>query len=137
MARYFLIMLLALTPLGFAGNASAQQAYRSTPSATPALATALVVKASGGTLYTFQVSADSTLSGAAWWVMILNSTTDPGNGAVVPIKCFAASSGTPALGGTFASGGIYFPKGITIVVSTTGCFTETQSAHAFIAADWQ
>jgi len=132
--------LIALAALLFAVPAFAQSPGAlapGLPAPTGALATSKVVKATPGILYSFQVSADSTLSGGAWWVMILNSPTDPGNGAVTPIKCFSASSGTAALGGTYAAGGVAFSQGITIVVSTTGCFTETQSAHAFISADYQ
>lgn len=104
---------------------------------TSVLASNLVAKASAGTLYSFNVSADSTLAGAAWWVMIFDATTLPADGTVTPAKCYAATSGQTTLGGTFAAGGVAFTTGIVIGVSTNGCFTKAASTHAFIAADYQ
>lgn len=104
--------------------------------ATPALASNLVLKNSPGTLYSFEVSADSTLSAAAWWVMIFDATSAPADGAVTPAKVYAVASGGTQTGGTFDAGGVAFLTGITIVVSTTGPFTKTASAHAFIGGDF-
>jgi len=113
----------------------------STPIATPitcsALCANLAVKTAAGTLYSFEVSADSTLSGAAWWIMIYNATSAPADGAVTPLKCYAAPSGATSFTGAFASGGISFSTGITIGVSTTGCFNKTASTHALISGDYQ
>lgn len=102
--------------------------------AAPTLATSQVVKNSAGNLYSFEVSADSTLSAAAWWILIFDATSDPGNGAVTPRKCYAQVSGATSAAYAFPTP-ITFANGIVIVVSTTGCFTETQSAHAFISGD--
>src|ERR1035437_6369553 len=78
-----------------------------TPIACTALCANLVVKASAGTLYSFEVSADSTLSAAAWWIAIYNATSAPADGASqTPIKCYAAPSGSTSFTGAFASGGI-------------------------------
>lgn len=103
----------------------------------PALATSQVIETcptGGCNLYSFEVSADSTLSAAAWWILIFDATSDPGNGSVTPRKCYAQVSGatSAAYAWTFP---IHFTTGIVIVVSTSGCFTETQSAHAFISGD--
>lgn len=107
-----------------------------TPVSTAALAANLVVKAAAGNLYSFEVSADSTLSAAAWWIMIYNSATAPADGAVTPAKCYAMPLG--ATGATFGFAvPIAFSTGITIGVSTTGCFTKTASTHAFISGDAQ
>lgn len=101
-----------------------------------ALAANTVIKASAGNLYSFQVSADSTLSAAAWWIMIYDATSAPADGAVTPKKCYALPSGS-----TLASFGFQYPvafsTGIVIGVSTTGCFTKTASTHAFISGDAQ
>lgn len=105
-----------------------------TPVATAAAAANLVVKNSAGTLHSFNVSADSTLSAAAWWVMIYNATSAPGDGAVLPTKCFALPSGTTGVSGAFVNP-VTFGTGIVIGVSTTGCFTKTASTHAFISAE--
>lgn len=123
--------------IGYVNNApSAAAAAGLTPTTTAAIASNSVTKASAGNLYSFEVAADSTLSGAAWWVMIFDATSLPANGAVTPRKCYAYPSGT-----TSASYGwntpIAFTTGITIGVSTTGCFTLTASVHAFISGDAQ
>jgi hypothetical protein len=97
----------------------------------------LVVKASAGTLFTFNVSADSTLSSAAWWIMIYDATSAPGDGSVTPAKCYALPSGATSLNGAFTSGGEAYATGVVIGVSTTGCFTKTASTHAFIGAGYQ
>lgn len=100
-----------------------------------ALCTGLVAKATPGTLQSFEVSADSTLSGAAWWLLVYDATAQPGDGAITPAKCYAYPSGTTSAGGTFTESGVTFATGIVLAVSTTGCFTATSSTHAFIAAD--
>lgn len=102
-----------------------------------ALCSNLVVKASAGTLKTFEVSADSTLSGAIWYVIVFDATSLPANGAITPAKCYQQASGTTQMGGTLGPGGTAYLTGITIGVSTTGCFTQTSSTHAFIAGDFQ
>lgn len=103
---------------------------------TSALAANLVVKNAPAKLVSFNVSADSTLSGAAWWVMIYNATSAPGDGAVTPAKCYAAPSGTTSMSGAFTAPDT-FSTGITIGVSTNGCFTKAASTHAFISGDWE
>lgn len=103
---------------------------------TSALAANLVVKAAAGSLYSFEVSADATLSGAAWWLMIYNATTAPADGAVTPVKCFAFPSGTTSFFAAFPVP-IALSTGITLGVSTNGCFTKAASAHAFISGDYQ
>lgn len=107
-----------------------------TPVTTAALAANLVVKASAGNLYSFEVAADSTLSAAAWWIMIYNATSAPGDGAVTPLKCYAMASGTTSFAAAFPTP-VAFSTGVTIGVSTTGCFNKTASTHAFISGDAQ
>jgi hypothetical protein len=105
-----------------------------TPVVTPALASGLVAKANLGTLYGLEISADATLSGADWYVMVHNSTTVPADGAVTPVKCWRVLSGQTNQNFTFPAP-IYLNTGISISVGTTGCFTKTASVHAFISAD--
>lgn len=107
-----------------------------TPVSSSALAANTVIKASAGNLYSFEVSADSTLSAAAWWIMIYNATSAPGDGAVTPLKCYAMPSGTTAFSAAFPTP-IALSTGGVIGVSTTGCFTKTASTHAFISGDAQ
>jgi hypothetical protein len=121
-----------------AGTAAIGTLTPATPVSCTALCANLVVKASAGTLYSFEIAADSTLSGAAWWEMVYNATSAPADGAgQTPLKCYAAPSGTTTFNGSFTSGGIAASTGITIGVSTTGCFTKTASTHAMISGDFQ
>lgn len=104
--------------------------------ASSTLASNLVVKGSAGNLYSFNVSADSTLSGAAWWLMIFNATTLPADGTVTPAKCYAFPPGTTSYSAAF-SVPVAFSAGIVLGVSTTGCFTKTASVHAFLSGDYK
>lgn len=101
-----------------------------------ALAANQVVKAAPGGLYSLQVSADSTLSAAAWWIMVYDALAAPADGAVTPKKCYAQALGTTSFGTSFPTP-IGFNTGIVIGVSTTGCFSKTASVHAFISGDAQ
>ena len=107
---------------------------------TSVLAANLVVRSSCPlsqcVLTSFEVSADSTLSAAAWWVMIYDAATAPADGTVTPKKCYAQASGATSFSAAFATPPI-FTTGIVIGVSTTGCFTKTASIHAFISGDAQ
>ena len=103
---------------------------------TGALATSLTLKSAAGTLYSFNAVADSTLNAAAWY-LIIEDATSWGTGAQTPAKCYYVPAGQSTFGGTFASNGVAFATGITVGVSTTGCFTVTSSAHAFISGDYQ
>ncbi len=100
-----------------------------------ALAANQVVLASAGSLYSFDVQADSTLAAAAWWIMIYNATSAPVDGAVTPVKCYQMAPGAIGMSAAFPNP-IAFSTGITIGVSTTGCFTKTASTHAFISGDY-
>ena len=120
-----------------AGAANIGQLTPATIVSCSALCASQVIKGSAGTLYSFEVAADSTLSGAAWWIMIFNATSLPGDGSVTPAKCYALPSGATGFTGAFDAGGIAFGTGITIGVSTTGCFTKTASTHAMISGDYQ
>lgn len=95
-----------------------------------------VIDAAPGSLYSFNVSADSTLSAAAWWIMIYNATSAPGDGSVTPLKCYAMALGTTSFSAAFPTP-VPFSTGITMGVSTTGCFTKTASTHAFISGDYK
>ncbi len=108
-----------------------------TPISTTTLASSLVVKASAGKLFSFEAVPDSTLYAATWWLMIFNATSAPGDGAVTPLKCYQVPAGVLSFPASFASNGVAFSTGITLVASTTGCLTKTASAHAFISGDYE
>lgn len=132
---------LPTTPLVASGSGvvetpSAESTAGLSTAASAALAANQVVKASAGNLYSFDVAADSTLSGAAWWIMIYNATTAPGDGDVTPAKCYAMPSGVTSYAAAFPVP-VAFSTGIVIGVSTAGCFTKTASTHAFISGDYK
>lgn len=118
---------VVVTPSSTSGATHAQCA---------ALCANLVVDANPGDLFSFNVSADSTLSAAAWWIMVYDATAAPGDGAVTPAKCYAMTSGTTSFSAAFPVPAT-FTTGITFGVSTTGCFSKTASTHAFIAGDFK
>lgn len=105
--------------------------------ACSALCASDVLKASPGTLYSFEVSADATLSGAIWYVMIFDATSLPADGSVTPAKCYQQPAGTTQMGGTLGAGGVALTTGIVIGVSSTGCFSKTASTHAYISGDFK
>jgi hypothetical protein len=128
--------IATLTPLStVAVTATALTA--ATHAQCAALCSNVVAKGSAGSLFSFEVAADSTLSGAAWWIMVFDAASLPADGSVTPAKCYALPSGATGYNGAFSTGGLAFATGITIGVSTTGCFTKTASVHAFIAGDYQ
>lgn len=104
-----------------------------TPVVTSAVASNLVVKASAGNLYGFQVTSGAS----AGYVLLFNATSLPADGAVTPIKCYAIAANS-TIGVDFRPGPpVRFGTGITIGFSTTGCFTLTASTTAFISGDAQ
>jgi hypothetical protein len=110
------------TPTAAAANAIV-------PVATSAVAGSLVVKASAGNLY----RASITTGGSAGYLMGFNATSAPADGAVTPLLCrVVAANSTLTL--SFAEMPSRFGTGITLVFSTTGCFTKTVSATAYIEA---
>ena len=100
------------------------------PNATTAVSSALVGKASPGTLYGVNVTAGAT----AGFVMVFNATSAPADGAVTPSRCIPLAANT-GIELNYRSIPVYFGTGITVVFSSTGCFTKTTSATAFISVD--
>ena len=97
---------------------------------TTAASSSLVGKASAGNLYGY-----NAVSGAsAGYLLIYTATAAPADGTVQPARCIplAANIGIEV---DMRGQPTYFSTGITFVFSTTGCFTQTASATAFIAAD--
>jgi hypothetical protein len=134
-------MTLPTTPTIAAGSgevpaASSEAGAAVTPVPSTALDANHVIKGSAGNLYSFEVAVDTTLSVAPWWIMLYNATSAPGDGAVTPLKCYAMPSNTTQYSAAFNIP-VRFSTGITIGVSTTGCFTKTASTHAFISGDAQ
>lgn len=100
-----------------------------TPVATAAAAAAQVAKAAPGVLYGLNV-----VSGAsAGYVMIFNLAAKPADGTVTPSKCYALAANSSLQMGW--DKGLSFSVGIVIVFSTTGPYTKTESATAFIESE--
>lgn len=100
------------------------------PTATAAVASSQVLKASAGNLYGLNVVAGAS----AGFIMLFDATTAPADGAVtpkwvMPLAANAAYAGSPS-GNDI---GMNFAVGIVAVFSTTGPFTKTASATAFIS----
>lgn len=99
------------------------------PQVTSTVASSLVAKASAGNLYALNV-----VSGASQgYVMLFNATSAPADGTVTPTKVWVLAANS-SLNFEF-SPPIRLSTGITLVYSTTGPFSKTASATAFISAD--
>lgn len=96
---------------------------------TSAAASSLVVKASAGNLFGYNI-----VSGAvAGYVMFFDSPTVPADGTVTPKMCFALAANASIQADRDIP--VRFTTGITMVFSSTGPFTKTASATAFLAGD--
>lgn len=125
------VSVTSLTPLPTSGTTSPAPTSAATSAITPlstsVAAGSLVLKASAGNLYGFEV----TTGGSAGYVMIFNATSAPADGTVTPVKTFVvAANATVAFAWDTP---LRFSTGITVVFSTTGPFTKTISATAFIS----
>ena len=97
--------------------------------ATAAVSAGVVLKASAGNLYEWQVATGAVPG----HVLLFDATTIPADGAVTPRQCVhAAASSTVGYLPPLAPE--RFATGIVIVFSTTGCYTKTSSATAHIRA---
>ena len=110
-------------------NPSTVAAAGIVPVATTAVASSLVLKASAGNLY----GVNCVAGASAGYLMLFNSTTAPADGAVTPLKVMpiAANAGMAM---SFEIP-VRFSTGCTAVFSTTGPFTKTASATAFISGE--
>lgn len=97
---------------------------------TTAAAGSIIAKASAGNLYGYEVTAGAS----AGYLMLFDSTTVPIDGAVTPKKVHAIAANA-SLSRSF-SPPIRFATGIVAVFSTTGPFTKTISATAFLGVDY-
>jgi hypothetical protein len=113
--------------------ASCQPAFAqstSTVRAAPAVSGGFVVRAGSGYLS----GANVTSGASAGYVMVFDSATVPADGAVAPIRCVPIAANT-GIDFDWRAAPLRFDRGAAIVFSTTGCFTKTASATAFIAGD--
>lgn len=100
--------------------------------ATPAVASSLIVKSQDANLLDVNI-----VSGAsAGYVMVIDAATVPADGAVTPALCLPVAANT-GIDINLRANPTRFGNGIVVVFSTTGCFTKTASATAFISASAQ
>lgn len=128
--------LLALSLLLPASGALAQNVSTSTQTKSTTALSANLTQTGPIGAFGFEVTADSTLYAGLWYILIFNTSTDPSDGAVTPTKCYVGLANSPTIAGGFTASSA-FNSGITIAVSTTGCFTKTESTHAFISLDYK
>jgi hypothetical protein len=117
--------------------ASAQQTIGAllspvTPASTSVAASNVVIKSSAGSLAA--VDCINTLSSLAY-LMLFNATTAPADGTVTPVKCYLVPA-YASLRVVFNTP-LAFSTGIVAVMSSTGPFTKTATATAFISGDAQ
>lgn len=100
-----------------------------TPVLSGSAVSGLILKASAGNLYSVYATNATTTPG---YLMTFNSTTVPADGPVTPVDCvpIPASSSTLAGNASLSNGSAppdAFSAGISVAVSSTGCFTKTTS----------
>lgn len=109
-------------------NATATSAPTSVQTAVAA--GSLIAKTAAGNCYGFNVAAGAS----AGFLLLFDSTTVPADGTVTPKKVYAvAANATLSVHWDIPR---RFGTGITAVFSTTGPFTKTISATAFISVDY-
>lgn len=113
--------------VAFAPTATAAAAIA--PVVSSAAEASHVLKASPGNLYGFHASTGAT----AGYILVYDATSAPSNGTVTPVMCMAIPATSTMGMSPGANMPILFATGITIVFSTTGCFTQTTSATAFFS----
>lgn len=122
MRRFLYALALCASP------AAAQMT--TTNNAATAVTASLVLP---GPAYLHGVNVTSGAS--AGYVMLFDAAAVPADGAVTPSRCLPLAANT-GIERTFPTP-ISMKVGIVVVFSTTGCFTKTASATAFIAADFR
>jgi hypothetical protein len=135
MRKNFICILLAL--LAFSCNQTPVYANPlGNAVATAQTATAAsnaILKASGGMLNSLSVTTGAT----AGYVMVFDSATLPANGTVTPKFCYGSLPATSGIAVSYLPYAVPFVNGITVAFSSTGCFTLTASATAFISGQVQ
>jgi len=126
-----LILLVGLTG---AASAQTQCVVPAGAPATPVFSSAAegshILKANPGCLLAVYATPGAT----AGYLMIFNQKTVPADGAVTPVDCIQVPANTTIAASWAPQPPEWFSSGIVAVFSTTGCFTKTISATAFIHA---
>lgn len=118
------------TPVTLAPSAASSNGVASVH-ATAAV-TSKVIKASAGNWYDAYVATGAV----AGYAIALDAASDPGNGALTGstvIGCQQVQANSQVGWAVNGAPPVPVTNGLVIVFSTTGCFTETQSATAYIS----
>lgn len=100
---------------------------------TSAAASSLVAKAAAGSVISITGSA---VSGS--YIMVFDATSAPIDGAVAPLKCWGPMAAAGPFAFSWGAGPILtMSTGITVVSSSTGCFTKTATNANFISVEYQ
>jgi hypothetical protein len=99
------------------------------PNATPVAASSLVLKDGPGALHGLSVSSGAT----AGYVMLFDAVAAPDDGVTTPKKSWVLAADSSLDIGFNPP--LRFATGITAVYSSTGPFTKTASATAFISGE--
>jgi hypothetical protein len=85
------------------------------------------------------ISSISGSAAASSYIMVFNATAAPSDGAVTPLKCWGPMSAAGPFSFGWGPGPLFGPlgTGITVVSSSTGCFTKTATNAAFLALEYQ
>lgn len=116
------IMYVAASPTTGASAAAAT-------AATTVAAGSLVLKASAGNLYGVSICT----GGSAGYLMVFNATSAPADGTVTPAKVYVIAANASAE--YRFNPPLRLSTGCTLVFSTTGPFTKTISATAFLSGE--
>ncbi len=107
---------------------------------TPVVSTALeashVLKATPGNLYS--VYASNLTGGATGFLLVLNATSAPGDGAVTPLVCVPFSGGVAQAAYINMPPAVFSTGIVAVVTSATTCFTKTTGVlTAFLSGSVQ
>jgi len=96
---------------------------------TAVAASSLVGKTIQGNLYGFS----ATSGASAGYVLIFDAAAAPSDGTVTPKFCYNLPANSTT-GASWLSYPVPFQNGLVIEFSSTGCYSATASATAFITA---
>lgn len=108
-------------------------AHAAVQAATPVAASGLVLSATPRTLLSLQVTSGA----AAGFAMVFNATSAPADGTVTPVICHEMAATSTWEMPVNPLQPPWFNVGVSVVYSSTGCFTKTASATAFISGQVQ
>lgn len=123
----FALLMALLSPAQAQTNCLVPASFPGTPVVSASAEAAHVLKAAPGCLI-----ATYVVTGAAsGYLMVLNATSKPIDGAVTPIHCVPVAANSSQFINFAPQPPEWYSTGITVIFSTTGCFTKTESATAF------